>query len=158
DAAANASLPGSALTTNIEPSSADGRAVGLDTPSGMFADGSVGVGGPYDGIVTINSTQAFDFMRPPATGTFDAQRSVEHEIDEVLGLGSSLGTGDPNLRPQDLFSWSSAGVRNLSTSGSRYFSIDGGTTDLIGFNQDPSGDRGDWLSDTCPQANPFVQN
>src|SRR5205085_8592761 len=69
-----------------------------------------------------------------------------------------LGSGGADLRPQDLFSWSSAGVRNVTTSGSRYFSIDGGTTDLVGFNQNPSGDRGDWLSDTCPQANPFVQN
>jgi hypothetical protein len=29
---------------------------------------------------------------------------------------------------------------------------------LVGFNQDPSGDFGDWLSGTCPQATPFVQN
>jgi hypothetical protein len=130
DATANASLPGSPLTTNVLPSSADGRAVGLATPPAMFANGTVGVGGPYDGIVTLNSSQPLKFTRPPAVGMYDALRSTEHEIDEVLGLGSSIGVfGD--LRPQDLFSWSSAGVRSLTTSGSRYFSIDSGTTNLI---------------------------
>src|SRR4029077_17679110 len=49
-------------------------------------------------------------------------------------------------------------VRNLLSSGTRYFSIDGGTTDLVGFNQTSPGDFGDWLSGTCPQATPFVQN
>jgi hypothetical protein len=44
------------------------------------------------------------------------------------------------------------------TTGARYFSIDGGTTDLVGFNQTSPGDFGDWLSGTCPQATPFVQN
>jgi elongation factor P hydroxylase len=62
------------------------------------------------------------------------------------------------LRPQDLFSWSSPGVRNLTSDGSRYFSIDSGSTDIVGFNQTPPGDFGDWLSEACPQRHPFVQN
>jgi hypothetical protein len=157
DTSANATLPGSALTTSLVPSSANGRAVGLSTPSIVFANGSIGQGGPYDGIVTVNSNQPFSFTRPPAAGTYDAQRSVEHEIDEILGLGSSINSIS-NLRPQDLFSWSSAGVRSESGSGTRYFSIDGGTTDLVGFNQNSNGDYGDWISPACPQANPFVQN
>jgi uncharacterized protein YggT (Ycf19 family) len=57
-----------------------------------------------------------------------------------------------------LFSWSSAGHRNFTSSGTRYFSIDGGVTNVVNFNQDPSGDLGDWLSQDCPQANPYVQN
>src|SRR5205814_6107226 len=55
-------------------------------------DGTVGQGGPYDGIVTPNSAQSFSFTRPVVSGSFDAQRSVEHEIDEVSGLGSYLDT------------------------------------------------------------------
>src|SRR5262249_31700340 len=55
DNTANASLPGSALSTSIAASSGNGRAVGLDTPPAMFPDGHVGQGGPYDGIVTLNS-------------------------------------------------------------------------------------------------------
>ncbi len=63
-----------------------------------------------------------------------------------------------NLRPQDLFSWSSRGVRNLTLDGSRYFSINSGSTNIVGFNQTPPGDFGDWLSEACPQPHPYVQN
>jgi hypothetical protein len=298
DNVANASLPRSALSTNIAPSSGNGRAVGLNTPQAMFPNGTIGQGGPFDGIVTLNSAQPFWFTRPLISGSFDAQRSVEHEIDEVIGLGSYLNTpsaprpcansyeaessdntltggagiqscptcsggfdvgyvgnnsgtlqfnnvtvntthsyvltiwytngdavryallsvnGSPgtplsfpstgsfqtvgsiqttitlnagsnntlnfsnpivgswapdfdrigvncvitppsNLRPQDLFSWSSRGVRNLTLDGSRYFSIDSGSTNIVGFNQISPGDFGDWLSEACPQRHPYVQN
>src|SRR6266478_5864065 len=95
DNTANASLPGNALSTNIVPSGGNGRAVGLDTPPAMFPDGHVGQGGPYDGIVTLNSAQAFQFTRPPSSDSFDALRSVEHEMDEVMGFGSHLNASRP---------------------------------------------------------------
>jgi Fibronectin type III domain len=158
DATANSSLPGSALSTNIAPKSANGRAVGLNTPPAMFANGTVGTGGPYDGIVTLNSNQPFQFSRPPTGSNYDALRSTEHEIDEVLGLGSYLGQPGNDLRPQDLFSWAAPATRNLTSTGSRYFSIDSGNTNIVGFNQDSLGDFGDWLSGNCPQASPYVQN
>jgi hypothetical protein len=158
DNVANASLPGSALSTNTRPGSATGRAVGLNTPPAMFADGTVGQGGPYDGIVTLNSSKPFQFSRPVNGNNFDAQRITEHEIDEVIGLGSRVGHNSNDLRPQDLFSWSSAGHRNITSSGTRYFSINGGVTNIVGFNQDPDGDFGDWLSEPCPQAHPYPQN
>ena len=75
DNIANASLPGTALSTNLLPSSAAGRAVGLNTPPAMFADGTIGNGGPYDGIVTLNSSVPYQFTRPPSGGNFDAKRS-----------------------------------------------------------------------------------
>src|SRR6266446_5622297 len=157
DTTANASLPPNALSTNISVSGANGRAIGQDTPPAMFANGSLGDGGPYDGIVSLNSTVPFQFTRPPSFSNYDAQRSIEHEMDEVLGLGSRLpGGGD--LQPQDLFSWSAPGTRNLTSSGLRYFSINSGNTNIVGFNQDPGGDLGDWVSGTCPQGNPYVQN
>ena len=90
DNTANASLPGSAFSTNIAASSANGRALGLNTPPAMRLDGTIGPGGPFDGIVTLNSAQPFSFTRPLISGSFDAQRAVEHEIDEVMGLGSYL--------------------------------------------------------------------
>src|SRR3954469_15178379 len=158
DNVANASLPGSALSTNMRPSSANGRAVGLNTPPAMFADGTVGQGGPYDGIVTLNSSKPFQFSRPVNANSFDAQRLTEHEIDEVIGLGSHLGHNSNDLRPQDLFSWSSAGHRNTTSSGTRYFSTNSGMTNIVGFNQDPGADFGDWLSEPCPQAHPYPQN
>jgi len=157
DTTANASLPPNALSTNISVSGANGRAIGQDTPPAMFANGTVGDAGPYDGVVSLNSSVPFQFTRPPNASNYDAQRSIEHEMDELLGLGSHLpGGGD--LQPLDLFSWSAPGTRNLTSSGSRYFSINSGNTNIVGFNQDPSGDLGDWLSASCPQANPYVQN
>jgi hypothetical protein len=156
DNLANASLPAAPLSLNIKPSSANGRAVSLNTPPAMFANGTVGDGGPYDGIVTLNSAVPYQFTRPVSAGNYDAQRSTEHEIDEVIGFGSHASLS--NLRPQDLFSWSSSGHRNITSSGTRYFSIDGGSSDIVHFNQDPMGDLGDWLSENCPQTHPYVQN
>jgi hypothetical protein len=158
DNLAIASLPGSALSANILPSSANGRAVGENTPPAMFANGTVGNGGPYDGIITLNSAAPYQFTRPPSASNFDAQRATEHEIDEVMGLGSRLGHTGTDLRPQDVFSWSSAGVRNISSSGTRYFSINGGVTHIVNFNQNSPGDFGDWLSTSCPQSHPYAQN
>ena len=159
-------LPVSPLATNIDPSSADGRAVGLNTPPVMFANGSVGAGGTFDGIVTLNSGQPIQFSRGGGIDPnhFDEQRLVEHEIDEVLGLGSILPsltdfTNHSPYRPQDLFRYSSPGTRSLSASGSAtsYFSINGGITSIVGFNQNPNGDYGDWLSPNCPQSPELVQ-
>jgi fibronectin type III domain protein len=158
DSLANASLPGSALSANLKPGAANGRALGLNTPPAMFANGAVGLGGPYDGIVTLNSLAPYQFSRPIGAGNFDAQRATEHEMDEVIGLGSHLNVSGNDLRPQDLFSWSSAGVRNITASGMRYFSINGGGTNIVNFNQNPTGDLGDWLSAACPQTHPYVQN
>jgi hypothetical protein len=156
DNLANASLPAAALSANIKPASANGRALTLDTPPAMFANGTIGDAGPYDGIVTLNSGVPFQFTRPVSAGDFDAQRSTEHEIDEVIGFGSHASLS--NLRPQDLFTWSSAGHRNVSSAGTRYFSINGGVTNVVNFNQDTTGDLGDWSSAPCPQENPYVQN
>jgi len=160
DMNANAGLPSSALSTKILLRSANGRAIGLDTPSVMFADGSLGAGGPYDGIITINSTKPVQFTRPVSATNFDARTFTEHEIDEVLGLGSHLGSVAPQyLAPQDLFSWSSLNVRNTSASGLRFFSIDHGLHNIVIFNQDPAGDFGDWDSDDfCPAVRSYVQN
>ena len=158
DNLAIATLPSTALSANVLPTSANGRAMRGNTPPAMFANGTVGNGGPYDGIVTLNSAVPYQFTRPTSSGSFDAQRLTEHEIDEVMGLGSGLNISGNDLRPQDLFSWSSAGHRNTSSSGTRYFSINGGVNNIVSFNQDPSGDFGDWLSTACPQAHPYVQN
>jgi hypothetical protein len=156
DNLANASLPGAPLSASVKPSSANGRAVSLNTPTAMFANGTIGNGGPYDGIVTLNSTAPYQFTRPVNTSNFDAQRATEHEVDEVIGLGSNATVSD--LRPQDLFSWSSAGQRNVTSSGVRYFSINGGSTNIVNFNQLSNGDLGDWVSGPCPQEHPYVQN
>ena len=140
------------LSTNIYPTSADGRAVGLNTRPAMFGNGTVGPDGPFDGIVTLNSAAPFQFNRPPSGNNFDGQRFIEHEIDQVIGFGSYLNIPGIRLRPQDLFSWSSRGTRNLSSGGVRYFSINGGSTNIVNFNQNPNFDFGDWLSTAVPSS------
>jgi hypothetical protein len=158
DHLANASLGNYFFSANIFPASANGRALGLNTPTGMFANGTVGIGGPYDGIVTLNSGSPQQFTRPVNASHYDSQRLIEHEMDGVIGFGSRLDTSLNYFRPQDLFSWSSAGVRNITPSGARYFSINGGVTNIVNFNQNPGGDQGDWSGDSCPQTHPYVQN
>lgn len=162
DTSAVASLPGSPLATDMVASSANGRAVGQATPGAMNATGQVGPGGTFDGIVTLNSSQNFQFDRTQglASGQYDALESIEHEIDEVLGLGSILpNTTDflrnSAVRPEDLYRYSAPGTRSLTSSGTAtsYFSINGGATNIIGFNQNGNGDYGDWLSGSgCPQT------
>ncbi len=160
DMSANATLPTSALSTIMLTNSALGRAVGLNTLPVMFADGSLGAGGPYDGIITINSLQPVQFTRPVSAGNFDGQMFTEHEIDEVLGSGSHLNIPLPQrLAPIDLFSWASLNARNTSASGQRFFSIDQGFHLLAQFNQNPDGDFGDYDSDGfCPATRLYVQN
>jgi hypothetical protein len=160
DAVANATLPSAPITANIVTRSAGGRAIGLATLPAMFADGSLGVGGPYDGIITLNSSKPLQFTRPVSANNFDARTFTEHEIDEVLGLGSHLDSPAPQyLSSQDLFSWSSLNVRNTSATGLRFFSIDRGLHSIVIFNQVPGGDFGDWDSDTfCPAVRSYVQN
>ena len=155
DNIAIASLPANALSSAIVATSANGRALGRNTPPAMFADGTVGMGGPYDGIVTLNSAGALlQFSRPTSANKFDAQRAIEQEIDSIMGLFYTVS----DFVPVDLFSWSSPGHRNAATSGTRYFSINGGVTNIVNFNQNPNGNFGNWESTTCPQAHPYVQN
>lgn len=154
DSVAIASLPANPLSTGFIATSANGRALGLNTPPAMFADGTVGAGGPYDGIVTLNSASLFQFSRPTDANRIDAQRSVEQEIDNVMGFLYSAG----NFTPDDLFSWLSPGNRNKDLAARRYFSIDGGVTNIVDFNNNPNGPLAGWLSATCPQTHPYVQN
>jgi hypothetical protein len=160
DAAANETLPSSPLSQNIVTRSAAGRAIGLTTAPAMFGDGHLAVGGPYDGIITLNPSKPLQFTRPVAPNNFDARTFTEHEIDEVLGLGSHLNSPAPQfLNPEDLFSWSSLNARNTDSTGVRHFSIDRGLHLIVKLNQDPAGDYGDWDSEPqCPQNHPLVQN
>jgi hypothetical protein len=135
DSVAIASLPANALVTGIVGSSANGRALGQNTPPAMNADGTVSVGGPYDGILTLNSATSFQFSRPTDANRFDAQRSIEQGIDSIMGILYSLSDFSPN----DLFSWSAPGQRNSDVAATRYLSIDGGVTNIINFNNNQTG-------------------
>jgi hypothetical protein len=103
DATADSFLPNSTTnpvngSTTIDVKTANLRAVGL---SG--APVVAGCGGRCDGLIDLN-THVTDIGSPGSNGQFNLFATVEHEIDEVLGLGSSLpampfGT----ILPEDLF-------------------------------------------------------
>ena len=112
-----------------------------------------GLPGGFDGIIGLN-THITDVGSPGTSGQFNLLGVTEHEIDEVLGLGSDLpGTGffaEP--APEDLFRYDALGNRSYTTNSAAhaFFSING-TTDLAQFdNQNDGGDFGDWQSNPLP--------
>jgi hypothetical protein len=96
----------------------------------------------FDGVIGLNTS-----ITNPPNSPFSLFAVTEHEIDEVLGLGSDVGGAgffaDP--APEDLYRYTSTGARSYTTAGDdAYFSLDG-TTDLVQFNQSGGGaDYGDW--------------
>lgn len=118
-----------------------------------------------DGTITLNTSQTF----PGSVGSaavYSLLAVVEHEIDEILGLGSTLGLAVGGFTcgsaptvgpcsnvpsPEDLFRYTAAGARSFTTStASVYFSIDG-TTAVAQFNNQNNGaDYGDWQSSPRP--------
>lgn len=138
---------------SVHMTTANARALGLS------ADPNVNVGGTlYDGIIYVNT----------GAGSFDYVSVVEHEIDEVLGLGSALTAGTsttPNyIFPEDLYRYDASGNRSftLSSGAESYFSVDGTiAASSPQFNQDGTGDYGDWCSaspSACTNFGYYVQN
>jgi hypothetical protein len=126
-------------SSTVNATSANLRALGFNTtPS-------------YDSNIHINpaiTNYAGQTFNP---FNYDLLAAVEHEMDEALGLSSNLNTGDTtgDIRPEDLFRYSAPGTWSytLSSEASSYFSVNGGVTDLVNFNQAGSGsDYGDWAS------------
>jgi hypothetical protein len=186
----------------IEIKAANARALGyavapgcVVTPTGDGAsDGNVpnecalsGSGARVDGIISLN-TSITNPPNTPASSYYDLLSTTEHEIDEVLGLGSALhncdsaspsGACQPGATldgandtfygvgaPEDLFRWSAAtgGARTLSTNcttpTSAYFAYGPSTGAIAQFNNACNGgDFGDWQSSPLPAGvNPQVQD
>jgi hypothetical protein len=150
--------------------SADGRvALGLAGFSACFNGGGTfvnGCGQAFDGVVTLTTSFALNYGTTPVAGEYSAVNAAEHEINEILGgggQGSMLNTiADCQSSPTqactanndyahdlgvlDLYRYSAPGTPSFTTSGSAssYFSIDGGVTDIVGFNQNSAGDYADY--------------
>ena len=103
-----------------------------------------GLAGGADGIISLHTTSMNLSRSSIAPHKYDLMVCAEHEIDEVLGLGSALAAGGLHSYPEDLFRYGSSGNRNFTTNGDdAYFSIDG-TNLLSRFNQNAGLDYGDW--------------
>jgi hypothetical protein len=101
--------------------------------------------GSSDSTISVNLSACNLTRTSTDPSKNDLMAVISHEIDEVLGTSSGLG--QTTISPPDLFRYSSTpGVRNYTTSGDdAYFSLDG-TNLLVQYNQDPTGDYGDWWS------------
>lgn len=125
--------------TDILIKGPNARALGFNTPGGS------------DATISLN-TSATTPGSPSSSGVYYLLPVVYHEINEALGLGSTLGLPLPGElantpSPQDLFRFDGAGNRSFTASGTAvsYFSIDGAAM-LAQFNQASSGDYGDWAT------------
>ncbi len=154
----------------ILATAADGRALGFSTPGTLTAGGTSG--GTFDGIVYLNAAYLSGFG---TGGSYAANETIQHEVDEVLGIGgagsvlntvfgngggstkptvndpSSPLNGDTYIGPLDLYRYSAPSTGSFTTSGtaSSYFSVDGGTTSIVAYNQNSGGDYADWGAPGC---------
>lgn len=130
---------------NVRLTTAHGRALGL---SGFTA--------ATDSTISLNTSLMYFTRGGSHPGLYDLQAVAGHETDEVLdigGPGSVLPTTSGAVGPEDLFRYSANGVRSFtaSTGASSYFSVDGGATMVLQFNQGSSGgDYADWASHSPP--------
>ena len=164
--------------TVVEVKSANARALGINVaPACYVLSGNcsfIGPGAPQDGIITLNTA-----LTTPGGGSYSLLATAEHEMDEVLGLGSALENVSSNSgvyndsndtpfsanqlvgSPEDLYRWSAptGGVRTLSVNcaapDSAYFSYGPSTGELQQFNNACNGaDLGDWAT----SGTPYVQD
>jgi hypothetical protein len=128
-------------------------------------------GTPGNASINLSSSATFAFSGPVPSNQFDAVGVVEHELNEVLGggaagsqplqviangcVGSSGAFFCNKFGPTDLYRYKAPGTPSFSTSIAEksYLSVDGGVTSIVPFNQDSSGDLGDFAG-----AGQLIQN
>ncbi len=153
-----ASLPATDPTSNPDLifSPAQAQTLGFanaGTSSAANPDGYVGFSD------TANWNYSSDPNQTPAIGEDDFFGTVEHEISEVMGRTTPMGSDKTGTEVQtgkyslmDLYRYSAPGTPALSPfTDPSYFSIDGGTTNLADWNNyttGNSGDLGDWSGTT----------
>ena len=156
-------------STTMDLNLPNARAIGLTgvTPDGLggFVSWDSSAGSP-DGQIFLN-TSIMNLSRAITnSGKWDLLGVTEHEINEVLGLGSALdglNNGDPTptgpVGTLDFYRYDQNGNRSFNTvsNAQSYFSIDGKTL-LVQFNQYSGGDFHDWFSWPFGAAHPRVQD
>ena len=153
-----ASLPTTSATNpvtdspDITVSTANALALGLTTTAPAS-----------DGTIFLNTTVCnLNRTSTQNPNDYDLLAATSHEIDEVLGFGSSLfGTTAPaTIAPDDLYRYDGLGDRSYDPSSTifSYYSINNDNTDLAEFNQDDTGDFGDWADTSISGLAPEVQD
>ncbi len=105
-------------------------------------------GAPVQGAIGMSSSSPFTFdpFNRSVAGAFDAIGTMEHEVSEVLGRIAGSGVvqgGVPQFDPLDLFRYVGQGQLAV-TPESAFFSINGGATLQLPFNNPSFSDAGDW--------------
>lgn len=143
--------------------------LGFSNQSGFFStNGSyISSGGQSAyGVITLTDNPGFslNYGTSAAAGAYSMIDVAEHEINEILGGGGqgsmlnavASGTSPFNglVGALDMFRYSSPGVASFTTSSSAtsYFSVDGGVTSIIGWNQSSGGDFADFITNTNIQS------
>jgi hypothetical protein len=139
---------GSSNNSYLSVNTANLKALGITTD----ANGRPVDTGAADGSISFSSDFTWDFDpgNGITAGAIDFVGVAVHEIGHALGFESGVdivdyysgfGPGAPlNLNPYaifstlDLFRYSGAGVRDLSYGGTKYFSLNGGLTNLALFS------------------------
>ena len=160
-----------ATSADIRMLKADGGLAGFNCGTCLGGYTNAGVFNPVtgtnDGVITLTTGDIKNTTTPllaygrtagaPGAvtgGQYDATRVIEHEIDEVLGIGGSGSQlpGNTNaagtIGPLDLFRYSAAGIPSLSVDPSvvSYLSVDGGATPIAYFNQGFTDNNGTCVS------------
>jgi hypothetical protein len=132
-----------------------------------LASSLVAGNGGFNSVISLNMGQLNDSRPDANSALYDLQSVAAHEINEVLGIGgngSTLyqpGATPPSTLPTDVgpldfFRYRAPGVKSFTydPSAIAYFSINGGVTKLVNFNQQGANgsDFGDWGNANVPQT------
>ncbi len=138
-------------SASIDVTRAQAAAVGINslfTPDGITA---------WDSTISLNfGIMNFSRTGPIDNAKYDLRATVQHEVNEVLGTVSNAGDSATVIRPIDLFRYDAAGARSFGTRFDKaYLSLDGTVNTANGYNNNATGDTGDFDSATIRVQNAF---